>query len=312
MKKALLALLCTLLCTNLTAQNFSWAKSLSGLDADDARAMTLDNEGNVLVTGYFSDSIDADPGAGVLNMAPQGGTYDFLIQKLTPSGDLIWARQISGTAEEYANAIITDANGGIYLTGIFEDTVDFDPSVGTDTLISAGMNDIFILHLDSAGQFVWVKQIGGTENDYGFDVDVDAAGNIYVVGNFNSNAGIDFDPGPGVEMRFTALSNWDAFTLKLDSNGDFIWVKQTFGAVYDAGQSVEIDNSGNVYTVGAVATRVFVQKLAPDATNIWLRDFGALDFNTVQNNKGKLDPFGNLFISGTFSNTVDFDSGVAV
>jgi hypothetical protein len=77
----------------------------------------------------------------------------------------------------------------------FQGTADFDPGAGTFHLTSSGSDDIFVSKLDSAGNFVWAKAMGGPSGDAGQGIAVDGAGNVYTTGSFQGTA--DFDPGAG-------------------------------------------------------------------------------------------------------------------
>ena len=118
----------------------------------------------------------------------------FLFSLETFSQNFAWAKQLGGVGSENSYAIAVDANGNVYTTGYFWLTTDFDPGIGTYNLTSAGLYDIFVSKLDASGNFIWAKQIGGTSNDVGFSITVDANGNIYTTGYFRDT--VDFDPGP--------------------------------------------------------------------------------------------------------------------
>ena len=142
-----------------------------------------------------------------------------------------WAKQMGGTGADAGGSSVTvDAAGNVYTTGGFGGTADFDPGPGTYNLTSAGTYDMFISKLDSSGNFIWAKQLGGTGADAaGASIAVDADGNVYTTGGFVGTA--DFDPGPGV-FTLSAIGNFRtkaSFVLKLDADGNFIWAKQTGG-----------------------------------------------------------------------------------
>ena len=72
------------------------------------------------------------------------------------------------------------------------------------------------------GDLLWVKAMSGTGNNYGIDISIDNAGNIYIVGAFEGS--VDFDPGAGT-TELTSAGDFDIFITKLDNNGDLVWVK---------------------------------------------------------------------------------------
>src|SRR5215216_4011887 len=95
-----------------------------------------------------------------------------------------WAKRFSGSTMISSRSIAVDAAGNTYTTGYFTGTVDFDPDAGTQILTSAGDQDFYIAKWNATGSLQWAKSIGGTSEDYGNDIALDAAGNIYVTGDF--------------------------------------------------------------------------------------------------------------------------------
>src|SRR5678810_531363 len=171
------------------------------------------------------------------------------------SANFKWAKQMGGRGADAAGAsIAVDADGNVYTTGGFSGTADFDPGPGTYNLTSAGTYDMFIFKLDSSGNFIWAKQMGGNSSLDHVSVSsitLDAAGNIYSTGTFQGT--VDFDPAPGV-FTLSAIGNFRtsaSFVLKLDADGNFIWAKQTGGETEGGGgRSIVTDAAGNVYTSG--------------------------------------------------------------
>jgi hypothetical protein len=198
-----------------SAGNFIWAKGAGGTDSEGSAPNVLDGSGNIYLTGVFL-STDFDPGDCAANL-PSKGNYDSFVLKLNSSGNCIWAKSFGSTGWDEAYSISVDGNGDVITTGTFPGTVDFDPGVGVVNLIPAGGSDVFILKLDSSGNYRWAKQIGGTGSDRGYANVVDQTGMIYSTGVFSGT--VDFDPGVGTS-RLTSSVGRSIFISKLDSSGN--------------------------------------------------------------------------------------------
>ncbi|MCB9335951.1 MAG: SBBP repeat-containing protein, partial [Flavobacteriales bacterium] len=106
--------------------NFLWAKSFGGNSEDRGESTTIDDSGNVYTTGYFHNTADFDPGADTANLT-SAGFRDIFVQKLDASGNFLWAKSFGGNSNDYGRSITVDASGNVYITGTFEESVDFDP-----------------------------------------------------------------------------------------------------------------------------------------------------------------------------------------
>lgn len=228
-----------------SAGNFAWAKlfwSKNPLSGSMGRAITLDDSGNAYIAGSFSDIIDIDPGPGKYELASDSGRSTFIC-KLNTSGNFVWAKKMGGAnAESEGLTIQYNGMGCIYATGIFNGTVDFDPGPDTSMLTTSlgwgGIQrEMFILKLDTAGNFVWAKKMPA-QGIYGGVMDIDASGDLYVSTRFFGLG--DFDPGPATYyLRSDATQSsayLDVSLSKLDANGNFIWAKK-FDGPYDEGYS---------------------------------------------------------------------------
>ena len=206
----------------------------------------LDGSGNIYVTGYFSGTVDFDPGLGT-SFLTSTGSGDMFIIKLNNSGDLVWAQGIGGEVKTILADVILDGDGNLYLTGQFRDIVDFDPGAGINNMTSAGGADIFVSKFDTAGNFLWAKSMGGASDDEGYEIVLDNGGNVYATGTYSGTA--DFDPGIGITNLTSAGGN-DIFVSKLDANGNFVWARSMGGTSSDEGNDIVLDSSGNIYTIG--------------------------------------------------------------
>lgn len=226
--------------------NFVWGTSFGGSSLDQGHDIEVDGNGNVYTTGYYNGTVDFDPGMGSANITANGSS-DIFIHKLDPSGNFVWVKSFGGTNADEGNAIAVDPSGNIYSTGIYRGTVDFDPNAGTNTITSAGSDDIFIQKLDPQGNFQWAHSFGNFSSDIGSDITVDQAGNVYTIGAFRHT--VDFDPGSGT-ANGVSNSGDDIFIQKLDENGGFVWV-QIFGSdANDEPNSINIGPNSTVLSCG--------------------------------------------------------------
>jgi len=305
--------------------NLLWAKSFGGNSDDVAFQLTLDLQGNIYICGIFRGTCDFDPGPGTLNLTSTIDviSYDAFVAKFNSSGDLIWAKQIGSAGYDFANGLCVNQGGEIYVTGSFVQTVDLDPGSGTLTATTNGLDDIFIVKLNSSGSLLWAHTMGSTGTDGGSSVVFDASGSMYLSGYFSST--VDLDPGPGTSS-FTSAGSLDAFLLKLNASGNFIWAKTYGGPGIDNCIKLEKDPSGNLYSTGYFQNTVdfdpgagilnlvsagnqdiYTLKLDASANLIWAKRAG-----NNGNDYGasiSLDALNNVYVAGSFSGKVDFDPG---
>jgi hypothetical protein len=312
--------------------NLFWAKRIGGLGQDFAQAIRIDATGNIYLAGGFADTVDFDPGVGVTNLKATG-TVSIFVSKLDANGNLLWAKTMEGSELGYVTGIEVDSTGNVYTTGEFSQTVDFDPGAGSTLLTSSGETDIFVSKLDSTGNFVWAKSVGGNFSDSVKALALDTSGNLYITGDFQGTA--DFDPGTAVVNLSAGSSASAAFITKLDGTGNLVWSKQLGGLGASIGGSrvfsyaIQVDNTDNVYTAGSFfgtadfdpgagittltgtefSEDIFISKLDATGNFVWVKQIGnsgadaAIDL--------RVDSASSLYVTGRFSGTVDFDPSAA-
>lgn len=305
--------------------NFIWAKQIGGIGEDIGNCITVDDSSNIYITGYFNGTVDFDPGLGEFYQISEGES-DIFVCKIDSAGNLVWAKSFGGLYGDRGYSISISNNEYLYTTGRFYGIVDFDPSVDTTNLISAGNSDIFINKLDISGNFIWAKRMGGTEMDEARSVQIDSSGNVYTTGFFFETA--DFDPGPD-NYSLISYGKDDAFISKLDSNGNYIWAKQFGGVSINGGISLDIDNSGNVYTTGYFYTttdfdpgpetfnlfstglhEIYISKLSTHGEFVWAKQLGGSENDACFSLA--VDMVGNIYTTGCFEDKADFDPGPEV
>ncbi len=305
-----------------SAGNFHWAKHIGGLLGDQVKKMKFDNEGNIVILGMYQGTVDMDPGPGTVNVTSVGS--DAFVIKLDNNGNYIWSKQW----QVYSiNTMEIDVNNNILLGGDFGGPADFDPGPAIYTMTAGNIyNDFFIFKIDENGNFKWAKQMPNqnTASMQEFTMESDSKGAVYMGGNFTQS--LDFDPGVG-NYILTSNGDNDGVVIKLDSNGIFSWAKQFGGITTDKVWGVEIDNADNVLLTGqyngtvdfdpgpavfnlsnATNRGCFIVKLNNSGNLIFAKTFTGEAFGECIT----FDSGNNIYVSGGFYNTVDFDPGPAV
>ena len=308
--------------------NFIWNKHIGGIQADFATGLALDDTGNVYITGTFVDSVDFDPGPGVMNfMSYSPSTF---IMKIDASGNLVWAERLeSPLGFNEAASIALDESGNVICTGRFRGDIDFDPGMGVSMHSESEYNVNYLLKLSNSGAFIFAKDIIPSQTTKYLSLATDPAGNIYMCGSFNDT--IDTDPGPGVAYLLSPNGYDEGFVAKYSGTGNLVWSKalgENPTIPNTQATSVGLDASGNVYvcgyfsnncdfdpgsgtfTLGAAGGNIdiFSVKLSNSGNFIWAQNIPGDD---VQAFGMYVDEFGNQTIAGHFEGTVDCDPSAA-
>ncbi len=177
-----------------------------------------------------------------------------------------------------------------------------------------------------AQNLVWAKQQGGTGDDYCNSIAVDNAGNVYSTGSFSGTA--DFDPGPGI-FNLTAAGLDDIFISKLDASGNLLWAKRIGGVGSDLGFSIAITPTNELVLTGWFSSTadfdpgaatvnltsagqedVFIAKFDVSGNYVWAKKIGST--NSDRGTSITTNTAGEIFLTGYFYFTVDFDPGSGV
>lgn len=303
-----------------SAGNFIFAKQMIG-DCS-GRSIAIDASANIYTVGIFSDSTDFDPDTSTYYLEHTSST-DIFISKLNSTGNFVWAKKIGSNSEDEAKTIKIDASGNLYIVGLFSGLVDFNPGPLINNLASTGNKDIFILKLDANGNFIWVKRLGGAIDENINSISLDGAANIYAIGSFKGT--VDFDPG-NQSFNLTG-GNRSIFILKLQTTGIFEWAKAIDATSNVVGNSIVADSFGNNYFTGSFTGEcdfdpgagsfnmigenyIFNSKLDSSGNFVWSNSAGAS--SSILPKSITTDLSGNVYVTGIFHGTVDFDAGPSV
>lgn len=308
---------------------FSWSTQFMGPNNETIAVLEHDVFGNIFSGGSFTDSIDLDPTIG-FDFNYSVGNNDFFVCKQDSSGGLIWSNTFGGLSNEFISDIESDAYGNIYVTGTFSSsTVDFDPSPNVFNLSHIPLSsNYFVLKLDSAGNFLWVKQFLNTGYP---NIEVDNITNgFYLYGTISDT--VDFDPSAGVSQLFPVTGQNSSYISKYDNSGNLIWAKNFNGTLRNNCNDIAIDTVGSIYlkgnfnlsvdfdpgpqiyqlttSVGGTSYEGYVVKLTSSGNFIWAKQISGNDDGYYE--EITVDVQGNCHIVGaTGTNSIDLDPGPA-
>ena len=283
-----------------------WSKCLGGdLGGGTGRAVAVDGNGNVLVTGKFSGTVDF--GTGPITSA---GATDIFLAKYSAAGDPVWSRAFGGGMNDAGNGVAVDRGGNVVLIGTAGGGSDF----GGGPIMANGYS-IVVAKFSPTGAHLWSKGIGDSFSNSGNAVAVDPSGNIAVTGAFSGPA----DFGGGV----LTSAGVDIFLAKLSPTGGHLWSRR-FGSALavHAGNGVACDGSGNVLVTGSFENSIdlgagwttsfahkdmFVAKYSPAGDYLWSRLAGGL-FDDAGRGIA-VDTSGKVVVTGTFQAAVNFGAG---
>jgi hypothetical protein len=289
---------------------WSWANGYGSTSADYSYSSIVDEIGNIYCTGWYN---------GPMNMGSNSfiwsGQYDIFLAKFKPNGNLIWAKRYGSSGRDEGNGLCIDHQGYLYLTGCYGGTISFD----TITLYATGGSDIFLAKLDTAGNFICVKQ--GNSNDpntdqEAIDIAVDENNNIIIAGAFAGTA--TFSP-----LSINSNGVLDIFIAKYDCDGNIQWLQSAGGPGKDAAHGIDVDSNGEVYISGFYTDQidfngaphntsggqdVFVAKYSSAGLFSWAK-YGE-GSGTDESPQITIDKYNYCYITGSFSSTIDFDSNL--
>ncbi len=225
-----------------------WVRTCGGNYYCNPEYVTVDSNGEPIICGIFQgDSISFNQiiihNSDILTHSP-----GIFVAKYNTNGNALWAHHYGGNNNANDNVptgLTCDASNNIYISGWFSSaTLTFPTTTLTNS--NAGNLDIFLAKLTPSGNFVWAKGWGGIGWDEGMAVGVDAAGYVYLAGDFESSS-INF--GSSVITNTNSSQWWGTalFVSKFDAAGNNIWAKSKNLCQV---QSMGIDPLGNTYISG--------------------------------------------------------------
>ncbi len=212
---------------------YKWSKCADSDGRDKIYALAADNSGNIYATGYTNDTLDLSFGAGTAIHSPSTTQDDIIVLSVDISGNFRFGFGFGSGARDDGYDIHV-AGEKVLVTGIFQSTVDFDPSATTYTLTSNGSADAFLAIYSTTGNLIWAGNFGSPSYDYGSSV-TSFNQYVYVAGRFQDVA--DMDPSPSVDYIYSA-GDYDIYIAKFDTLGNYYWAREAGSLNQDRGYAV--------------------------------------------------------------------------
>ncbi len=255
-----------------------WSRVLGSDDHDYIGASTVDGNGNIYITG-------TTPGA--MTEAEPAGSFDVFISRLDADGSIVWTRQFGSSEYDNSQAITSDAEGNIYVTGR---TAGALTEAG-----SLGGHDMYLASFTPTGEQRWLRQFGTAESDIATAL-TRIGDTIYLAGN--SRGKLDGSPSnrkPDIVLR--------AFS----TDGEVLWSTQFGTARPDYAVALAPADNGDLfltsYSYGDLETLpnqgdadIFVSRISSNGERLWTRSLGS-DASDIPKAM-TIGKNGNLFVTG--------------
>jgi len=234
-----------------------WGRRMgTGVFNDFAGDVAFDGLGNVYVSGYFTGVATFDGGANPTVSLTTRSDFDVFLAKYSASGDLLWVRQSGGTEQDTGRGLHVEWDGAVYQAGGFTGTATWgEAATGDTTITSEGSSDAFLAHYSATGVLQWVRTVGGSQSDTGYDVDgiPFSTGPVVLLGQFSGVTRVS----PTLALSSRGLS--DVFVARYDADGTALWAQQIGGAGNDYGRGVSASAFGDyVYAAGSFEDDVLI------------------------------------------------------
>ncbi len=243
-------------------------------------SVSFDSAGNMVVGGYFRGVMQWPSGQEEPHRFESSDLNDGFVMKLSPTGDLMWFRQLTGSADQYVRAVAVDEAGNVIVTGYFFREVE----AGSELVTAIGDEaDVFVVSFDAAGEHRYTRRFGGSSEERAYDVAVDSQGQAVIVGRFEGSM-------PLGGQLVDAAAAGAIFVLKVDASGDEVFGRRFGGDTEQGAHGVAVDSRDQIVVSGyyegspsfgtaalpAAGLRepnVALLKLDSEGNHVWSRGF---------------------------------------
>ncbi|TWI99893.1 gliding motility-associated-like protein [Mucilaginibacter frigoritolerans] len=309
---------------DIATGNYIWAISMGGSGIDLTNSMTVDNLGNVLITGQFQTSVNFNPKGNFI--LSSNGADDIFIAKYTQNGDFVWATSMGGSDIDRGHYITTDAQNNVIITASYTGAVDVDPSGAVYNLPNQNSLACFFAKYDVNGNFLWAHPLGNVNTQNLTAVAIDKTTNdVVVTGDFYGNVDFSYSGIAAATFNNNTVSN---FVARYTAAGTYEWVNYLPGSGTGIISSIKIDSQSNIvitgifggsfYSSGSAGNPIVSQGPADiivanykaNGSPNWAKDIGSSNCN-ANCRYITLDSNNNIFITGYFSGIINVGAALS-
>ena len=305
-----------------------WATSAGGTSEDSGRGISTLSDGSSIVTGYFTDAAVFGAGESNETTLVAAGSSDIFIARYNADGTLVWAKRAGGAGSDYGVGISSISDGSSIVAGYFTDNAVFGAGEPRETtLVSAGVDDLYIARYNADGTLAWAKRAGGTVSDYGLGVSSFSDGSSVLTGSFQDTA--VFGAGEPRETTLISAGGDDICIARYNADGTLAWAKRAGGTGSDAGNGVSPIVDGSIVVTGRFQdaavfgagepnettlvsggwgdTGICIARYNADGTLAWAKRAGGTGWNSGGGISSLSD--GSSVVTGVFYGTAVFGAG---
>lgn len=261
-----------------------WVQGFAGTGTRQIRDIRIGASGRLLIVGDFSGTLQYK------QTTITAQTLDAFVAVWDPCGKPIWIRKAGGQMADSGRSIGEDGKGNIYIYGQFNGPAQF----GSQKITTSDFNSVFVAKLSPQGKYLWVAKGGGSAPDTPNEIAVTRAGDVYITGT-------TFTPVQFGSFSLTSTTPFELFVVKLNTQGSFVWAKQTSGTGRIVTYRTRLDHKERLYITGEIdgqKTYGSHNVQSPPHGDIFVTQVSAAGaFNWVLRPKGvaHLHPFGMGF-----------------
>ena len=251
--------------------NVLWAQSAGGILEDDVSSSSIDEAGNIYITGsFFSPTLSFGTttlyDTGLITYGATNDSFSMYLVKYSPDGNVIWAKSTPASRCSRGVAVKADAFGSVYVSGAYIGanlnfgSFDFPNPDSIDRMFllilvpPAPYNNQFLLKFDSTGSMSWAKTISGFgDGEYSPSIILDNLDNIFVASKCIDSS----------VFGTTTLVGYDIALAKYNSLGNIIWVEGIGGNGNDYPYAITVDNLNNLYITGSFSSAILYFGTSP-------------------------------------------------